>query len=199
MGDVNVLTNQRTVRRDLRDDASLATAATGGDLDAFRVLYERHVDAIRGYLVARVGPVDAEDVLVETFAAAWSSIAKFRVDADSARPWLYGIATIQARRHRTAEYRWRSGAGVLADADANERPAGAAESFHDPRIGAALQQLSVVERDVLLLVAIGDLTVAQAARAVGITAVAARMRLMRARRRVAAHLGTDIEGGSDDE
>jgi RNA polymerase sigma-70 factor (ECF subfamily) len=53
---------------------------------------------------------------------------------------------------------------------------------------AALSVLSTAERDLLLLVAWEELTPAEAARAVGISQVAARSRLHRARMRAARAL-----------
>jgi RNA polymerase sigma-70 factor (ECF subfamily) len=175
------------------------TAATDSELLGsrddrdFRVVFERHVDAIHAYVAARIGLADADDVVAETFATAWRERDRFRPDADSARPWLYGIATVLLRRHRAIEQRWI--AGLRHDAvqgrGVDDRDLGA--GIVDPVLVLALAQLSHAEREILLLVSLGDLTVAQAARAAGIGAVAARMRMHRARTRVIHFLKTDEE------
>jgi len=56
----------------------------------------------------------------------------------------------------------------------------------DPSLHRALRELSPLEREALLLTAWEDLTPSQAARALGVSATAFRVRLLRARRRVQA-------------
>lgn len=165
------------------DDASLMAAAARGDRGAFRVVFERHVDAVRGYVAMRVGRDAADDVVAETFATAWHQRARFRRDAASARPWLYGIATNMVRRDRDAEQRWQ--ASVVA---AQQQPApGDPSSDSDDAFGIdvvlrAVARLKPHERDVLLLTALAELSPAEIADALGISNVAVRVRLSRARR-----------------
>lgn len=158
-------------------------AAARGDRGAFRVVFERHVDAVRGYVAMRVGRDAADDVVAETFATAWHQRARFRRDAASARPWLYGIATNMVRRDRDAEQRWQ--ASVVA---AQQQPApGDPSSDSDDAFGIdvvlrAVARLKPHERDVLLLTALAELSPAEIADALGISNVAVRVRLSRARR-----------------
>ncbi|MCW2924507.1 MAG: polymerase, sigma-24 subunit, subfamily [Thermoleophilia bacterium] len=196
MGFVTTVDTPRPAVPDTRDDAMLMRACAGGDRDAFRVVFERHVDAIRRYLVARLGPDVADDAVVETFAAAWSARGKFRTDADSARPWLYGIATIHAQRLRVAEGRWQEAMRAEAQVADGERAAEQRIPGCSPELAHALATLPPSERELLLLVALGDLTVAMAARACGISAVAARMRLHRARRHVTRILDHPTDGAT---
>ncbi len=75
------------------DDLMLATAS--GDELALRVLYERHARwiAIR---LRRSLPVSAvEDVLQETFLAAWRGAARFQRTGEVGA-WLWGISRRQA-------------------------------------------------------------------------------------------------------
>jgi len=58
----------------------------------------------------------------------------------------------------------------------------------DPALAEALRSLSRLEREALLLVAWEDLTPGQAAQALGVSPVAFRVRLLRARRRFRASL-----------
>jgi RNA polymerase sigma-70 factor, ECF subfamily len=60
----------------------------------------------------------------------------------------------------------------------------------DPELGIALRSLSALDREALLLVAWEDLTPTQAARSLGISPVAFRVRLLRARRRIRSKLET---------
>src|SRR5215472_5905919 len=152
------------------------------------VLYERHARAVFRFLSRRAGPAAAEDLLSEVFVAALQ--ARQRVvahDSGSALPWLYGIAANVLRHHLrdrgpggTASY----DAGM--DWDAVEARLDAQAKRGELR--AALSALSPAERDLLLLVAWEELTPAEAARVVGISQVAARSRLHRARMRAARAL-----------
>jgi RNA polymerase sigma-70 factor (ECF subfamily) len=152
------------------------------------VLYERHAPSVFRFLSRRAGPGAAEDLLSEVFAAALQ--ARERVvahDSGSALPWLYGIAANVLRHHfRDAK------AGVAASYDAGmDWDAVEARLDAQARRGelrAALSVLSPAERDLLLLVAWEEFTPAEAARVVGISQVAARSRLDRARMRAARAL-----------
>jgi RNA polymerase sigma-70 factor (ECF subfamily) len=58
----------------------------------------------------------------------------------------------------------------------------------DPQLAAALNELSPIDREALLLTAWEELTPKEAARALGIKPTAFRVRLLRARRRVETKL-----------
>jgi RNA polymerase sigma-70 factor (ECF subfamily) len=184
-------------------DATLLDACAAGDRDALRVLIERHEPVLRAYVTARIGANDADDVLAETFAAAWRSAARFDAGAESARPWLFGIASRLLRRQRSREAHWQRAAAAASITAPEEAPDPTA-GLVDPALRAALASLRTGEREVLLLVALADLTVADAARALGIREGTARVRLHRARRRLSAELGdlapdTDDSGAHDDD
>jgi hypothetical protein len=49
--------------------------------------------AAHGYLARRAGAGRAEDLAANTFVIAFERRGTFRAEADSARPWLLGIAT----------------------------------------------------------------------------------------------------------
>ncbi|MBC7460801.1 MAG: RNA polymerase sigma factor [Thermoleophilia bacterium] len=188
-------TDIATARRP-SDDAALLRASDDGDDAAFRELYERHVDAITGYLVARVGPDARDDLVTETFATAWSKAGSFDPEATSARPWLFGIATMQVHRHRARERRWQ--AAILREATmaAPQVETDPAQLHAEAGIArAALARLTPAEREMLLLVSVGELRITEAAAAAGIRESAARMRLMRARRELTAFLDDHRIGG----
>ena len=66
----------------------------------------------------------------------------------------------------------------------------------DPELGVALRSLSALDREALLLVAWEDLTPTQAARSLGISPVAFRVRLLRARRRIRSKLEAGALAGA---
>jgi RNA polymerase sigma-70 factor (ECF subfamily) len=161
-------------------------------------LYERHAAAIFRFLVRRVGTGAAEDLLGEVFVVAVEARLRFRPHASgSALPWLYGIATNLLRSHlrRSKASTGVTGAdketGAVADVDAVDWDAVDARLDAGSRRGElrrALSALTPDERELLLLVAWEGLSPAEAGEALGITSVAARSRLHRARSRAQAAL-----------
>lgn len=173
-------------------DAALFERTTSGDTTAFRELFDRHVRVVRGFMIARVGPDAAEDLLIETFTVAWSSRDRFDPRAVSARPWLFGIAARLVQRHRALESAWHQGIEAGARSIDPTTDGGLPGPHLDETLRVAIASLKEPEREMLLLVALGELKVSEAATAVGITAVAARLRLHRARR----HLTAALEQGT---
>ena len=159
--------------------------------EAFSEIFESYVRPVGGYLRRRVGADAVDDTLSETFLVAFRRRSSFDRRADSALPWLLGIATRVAKSHRAAEARqWRSfeaSAGAAqhvehVHADSDERlDADAAVMALAPRIAA----LSPRDRDTLLLYAWADLTYEQIAEALGVPVGTVRSRLNRVRRKLA--------------
>jgi RNA polymerase sigma factor (sigma-70 family) len=161
-------------------------------------LYERHAQAVFRFLARRAAPTAAEDLLSEVFIAALD--ARTRVvahDSGSALPWLYGIAANVLRRH----FRHGQAQEVIAldpgmDWDAvDARLDAEAQRVH---LRSALGVLSPADRELLLLVAWEGLAPAEAAEALGISQVAARSRLHRARQRAIHALLAPVSGGLTD-
>ena len=167
---------------DPRSDAELLTALRA-DADLIGELYDRHAAAVHRFLVRRVGTAAAEDLVSEVFVAALGARRRlFPHESGSALPWLYGIAKNTVRVHLR---QLRTLGSALPDAGMDWDAVDArldAEAKRVP-LRAVLTALSAKERDVLLLVAWEGLTVTEAAEALGMTKVAARTRLHRARQR----------------
>lgn len=155
--------------------------------DAFRALYADHGRAVLAYAVRRVrDPHDAADIVAETFLVAWRRLAEVPA-GDAARLWLYGVArhtlANQARSERRRER--------LAERLRQELPAAVAAvsapvaGTHSPVLDA-LGELDDADREILLLAGWEQLKSGEVAAVLGITGVAARARLHRARRRVTA-------------
>jgi DNA-directed RNA polymerase specialized sigma24 family protein len=113
-------------------------------------------------------------------AVAWRRL--HRVPADDPLPWLYRTARNLVLGERRRAHR----RGDLPDIAVHHEPV-----LIDSGLERALRALSDADREALLLVAWEDLTPKQAAAAVGITATAFRVRLLRARRRLQALLAAD--------
>ncbi len=85
-------------------DAEVIRASLS-DPASFAALFDRHAGSVHRYLAKRVGRADAEDLVGETFAAAFRSRATFDPERADVRPWLFGIATHVVHHHRRGEGR----------------------------------------------------------------------------------------------
>lgn len=172
---------------DLSDADLLSQARVRPEL--LGLLYERHARPVHRYLSRRVGAAAADDLLGEVFVAAVEARLRVRPHpSGSALPWLYGIAAnvLRSARRRVGGLVPHDTAVPAVDWDAVDARLDAAARRTELR--AALATLTDAERDLLLLVAWEGLTPAEAGEVLGLTAVAARSRLHRARTRAQAAL-----------
>ena len=156
------------------------------DPEQFAVIFRKHAPDIQRYVVRRLGADAADDVVAETFLAAFRQRSRYRRDRPDARPWLYGIATHLIGRHRRAEVRQyralaRTGIDPVTEPFTERVDAQVSASAASKRLAAALAKLPASHRDTLLLVAWGDLSYEQAAAALGVPVGTVRSRLSRAR------------------
>ncbi|MEU9888073.1 RNA polymerase sigma factor [Sphaerisporangium sp. NPDC051011] len=179
-----------------------ATAASDAELiagsraepEAFAALFDRYSAMLYRYVSRRLGPEVAEDLVGETFLVAFRRRDRYDLTCPDARPWLFGIVTkLVSRHHRTeaAHYRalTRSPVEAVAESPADRVADGVTATASRPLLAAALAGLSKGDRDVLLLIAWGDLSYEEVARALGIPIGTVRSRLNRARRKVREALG----------
>jgi RNA polymerase sigma factor (sigma-70 family) len=170
----------------------------------FAVIFDRHADEILRYAHARLGPDLAEDVVAETFLAAFARRDRYDTARGDARPWLYGIAIRQIGRHRRAGSRrlrlLRSIPAEPAGEDMGGRAAErvTAEALR-PRLAAVLSGLSRDDRELLLLIAWAGLSYAESAEAMGLTVSAVKSRLNRIRTRTRKALGGADPMSADEE
>lgn len=174
-----------------RTDPQLWRLAVAGDRDAFGLLYERHDRAVHAFCLWRTGdPSSAEDLTSIVFLEAWRRRAQTPLTTETARPLLLAIATNvvrgqwrSRRRHRAALERLGRVEAPRAthDDDAVERIA-ALERMRAVR--GRLERLPAREREVLVLVALADLSYEEAAAALGLPVGTVRSRLSRARARL---------------
>ena len=75
------------------EPSSLLPAVALGDVAAFEQLYDRHSSTLYGLLLRILAhPDDAQEVLQETFAKAWSNAKMFDAVRGSDVAWLISIA-----------------------------------------------------------------------------------------------------------
>lgn len=168
------------------------------DPRALEVFYRRHVETITRFIARRTtGADDLADLVAEVFVAVIESADRFDERRGSAVAWLYGIALNKLAERRRA---FRRTTGLLAKlhgrGELTEEEYGLLEARIDaertaPALLRAIDRLPPTDRALLELVALDDLSVTDAARIVGISSPAARMRMTRIRRRMRTLIGED--------
>ncbi|GAA3125728.1 DNA-directed RNA polymerase sigma-70 factor [Streptosporangium carneum] len=162
--------------------------------EGFSAIFDAYFGEIHRYVTQRLGADGAEDIVAETFLTAFRKRARYDPSRATVRAWLYGIATNLIGKHRRLEVRTLRALGRHGpDPDPpghEERVAVrvSAESLR-PSLAAAVAALHQRDRDVLLLVALADLSHEEIATALGIPYGTVGSRLNRARRKLRATLG----------
>jgi RNA polymerase sigma-70 factor (ECF subfamily) len=144
----------------------------------FRAVFS-HLGAVTAY-ARRRGSSDADAIAAEAMTIAWRRLAD--VPPDDPLPWLYATA----RNLLLAEARRSSRRTVLREPD--ETALAPSRHALEPQLEQALRSLRAPDREALLLIAWDDLTPSQAARTLGLSPTAFRVRLLRARRRLRKNL-----------
>ena len=181
----------------MSDDRDLWARACEGDGEAFGVLFDRHHARVRRHAARLVeDATDVDDVAAAAFLELWRRRVQVRVVDDSVLPWLLVVTTNVTRNLARSRRRYRHVLGALPPPrpvlDAAEQAFATDVTGADARIRKALRSLSDVDARLIALVAVGDLSVAEAAEATGLTVSAAKSRLHRARARLREELG-DME------
>ncbi|MEU5362389.1 RNA polymerase sigma factor [Streptomyces sp. NPDC005925] len=161
-----------------------------GDRDAFGDLYEAHVKAVHRHALRLTGDWStAEEVVSETFFAAWRQRGRLEEEGGSVKPWLLGIATHKAHnanrglRRRLAFLARRPATTPVDDiADAVAARVDGARSL--AAVHEALARLPRRDREVLALCVGEHLDHGQVAEALGVPVGTVRSRLSRARTRL---------------
>lgn len=190
-------------------DESLAERAASGSHDAFDLLVVRFHSRIHRLAWRLVGPDDAQDVVQETFLAAFRSITTFRGESTFGT-WLYRIATNAALMHRRTRSRHptESLESFLPDFEtdgshrgtpASLQIAARADELLDRRLlrdraVAVIDRLPDGSRSAFVLHDLEQLSTSEVARILNIEPSAVRQRVHRARLILRGLLATLVEG-----
>lgn len=156
----------------------------------FEALYTDTFHHLLGYALRRCDCAeDAADVVAETFAITWRRMDSVP-SGEQARLWLYGVARNVLANHRRGLARRHSLSATLA-AEVGDRYAPAADAgLADGVVGQVFRALPDDDRELLSLVAWEGLDHGQIAKVLGCSRNAVRIRLHRARKRLARGLAT---------
>jgi RNA polymerase sigma-70 factor, ECF subfamily len=174
--------------RDPNGEAALVSAAQKGDRRAFDALVRAHERLLRAFLVRRAGPQSADDVLQETWMAAWTSLPSFR-GRSRFKAWLFQVAL-----HKCADQRRVSvaaGAEPIDEdmADDNARrlnPYVSVEMKH--LVGEALDRLPETHRTLLEMYYFAELTLPEIAIVLNRNLNTVKYQFYKAHDRIAASL-----------
>ena len=175
--------------RDLSDE-EVARVARDDPRGAFEILFERYRGPIFAHL-RRTGlsPDRADDLFQTIFYKAYRAIRTFREEAKF-KTWLFTIASnvlMDEWRRAGRQGRTASLEGVtVMDEDRSSREAERSDTAATVR--RAVQTLPEPSRTLFLLVRFQGMTIADAAKSVGVKATSAKVILFRAQRKVGAEL-----------
>jgi RNA polymerase sigma factor (sigma-70 family) len=170
------------------EELMVAIAAGPGALPEF---YRRHVAKVIGIGARRFDRAeDVADFVADVFVELIGSAHRFDPRRGTAIGFLYGLAANVAaaqrrRRARTDDAHRRLSGRAMLDADDYERVEEQVDAANDLRtVYRAMEALSGDDRRLLELVAVDGLAPADAAKIIGVSPIAARVRLARARQRL---------------
>lgn len=169
----------------------LVEACRRGDAEAFETLVRQTNRTVFGIVYRIVGNVeDATDVTQEVYIRVWRSLKAFRGDANLGT-WLHRVATNAAithlkRRGRLAEPMEEAMEERLATRDDED------ERLSADEVERAIERLAPPYRVVVVLKDVYGMSCEEIGRQIGLTEGAVKVRLFRARRKLAEDL---LEGG----
>jgi RNA polymerase sigma-70 factor, ECF subfamily len=183
----------------LLSDASLVTAARGGDMRAFERLYRTHNGKVMGLCLRMTRRRDvAEDCVQQTFIRAWRSLQAFE-GRSSFGTWLHRIAVNEVlsygRNHGT-----RSESNEDAIENAIAEPGDGAKEFDAGEVmdlERALATLPEGSRHVVVLQAVYGYSHEECADMLGVAVGTCKAQLHRGRKLLRERMGLQVE--ADDE
>ncbi|WP_203913562.1 RNA polymerase sigma factor [Rhizocola hellebori] len=157
-------------------------------------MFDRHARDLLRYATHRVGEQAAEDIVAQTFLAAYEQRNRYDPGRGDLLPWLYGICNNLLRRHRRAELRRLRATASLRPAENSGEPT--ADRIDAQRgvaqVAHVLARLPRRQREVLLLFAIAELEYSEIAIALGIPLGSVQSSLHRARTKIRAALSLEV-------
>jgi RNA polymerase sigma factor (sigma-70 family) len=159
--------------------------------ERFEFVYRENYGRVLAYALRRSTPELAHDVVADTFLVAWRRLDRL---PEEPLPWLLAVARKTLANHRRAGHRREALLLRLEAVDAKSTTT-AVESvtLTMAEIVDAVERLPESDQELLELIAWDDLTIGEAAAVVGVSAATCRVRLYRARRRLARELARGAE------
>lgn len=156
---------------------------------AFKSLYEAVYPDLLRFVQRRAHPDHAEDVVADAFLVVWRRLDELPRPQDDARAWVFAITrNILLNEYRGEQRRRALGVRLAEAATFPSTDADTEGVVSRVALGEAWRLLSAVQQEALALAVFEELRAPQAAAVLGISPVAFRLRLSRARRALRLHL-----------
>jgi RNA polymerase sigma factor (sigma-70 family) len=177
------------------DDVALLRSVADGDTDALTRLYQRYSGQLFGYLLRLAGDrMTAEEILQDTLLAVWRSAGSYQARS-GARTWLFGVARRQAY-NRLRSIPPPQPFEPVDRADSAPGPDELAiAAAGGTAVADAISRLPDHHRDVIGLVFVAELPLADAAAVLGIPVGTVKSRLHHARATLAGMLAAEEVSG----
>jgi RNA polymerase sigma-70 factor (ECF subfamily) len=142
-------------------------AARKGDRRAFDTLVGAYTAPLRGFLIRRVGAELADDVMQETWMAAWAAISSYS-GKSGFKAWLFGIALHKG----TDALRTRGRSTAVAWSDLLENIVSGGPDPYETTVNShvirgVLAEMPEAQREVLELYYYAELTLSEIAEILG--------------------------------
>jgi RNA polymerase sigma factor (sigma-70 family) len=147
-------------------------------LPPFQTLLDAHGSDVHRFLVASVGPVDADDCYQETWLAALRAYPRLR-DAANLRSWIFTVAHRKVIDHVRARRRVADPVG-----EPPEPPAAAPAPERDDELWARVRELPPKQRTALALRYVADAGYEEISSVMGTSEAAARRNVHEALKRL---------------
>lgn len=156
----------------------------------FRRLFEATYEDLLRFVERRTHPLAAEDVVADVFLVAWRRLKDVPHPTDEARAWLFGVAQRTLANQRRSDARRQSLHLRVGQSQAHVTADHGADVAARLDLARAWSRLGPTDQEALTLTGLDGLSGPQAAGAgvLDISPTAFSLRLLRARRRLRAHL-----------
>ena len=191
-------------------DAEIILRVLDGDVNFFEHLLNRHRSRVFGIVSRHVPPEEIEEVAQEVFIRSFKSLASYRHESDF-QHWLSSIAVRTCHDFWRSRYRSREVAisGLsqphqkwLEHVIAEESSASFSDEANRKEAGEilkwALYQLPEKDKTVLELIYFQEYSIKEAAKLLGWTQAAVKVRAFRSRQKLRKILGDAIKPNSED-
>ncbi|MGH3496586.1 MAG: sigma-70 family RNA polymerase sigma factor [Nocardioidaceae bacterium] len=176
--------------------AALVDLARDGDVEAFGQLYDHYSTSIYRYCYYRVSSVTlAEDLTSETFFRALRSISSFSWQGRDFGAWLTTIArNLVTDHYKSSRTRLEMVADELPEPDTQVSSTEDDVLAHltNQRLMAGLKDLSIEQRDCLVMRFLQGLSIAETAKALARSEGAIKQLQLRAVRNLAGALAAEL-------
>jgi RNA polymerase sigma-70 factor (ECF subfamily) len=172
-------------------DADIVRRVRDGDVDAYRLLVDRHYRRCLRFAARMLGNrVDAEDAVQDTFIRAYRFLDRYE-ERNRFGSWLMHILVNECRAMLDRERHARHsvvGFDVVPDIPAGDESENGSRRDLATDLNAALARLEPKHREAIILKYANDLTYEDMAEVTGLRVSALKMRVKRAREHLEALL-----------